>query len=167
MKLNLMDFLYACLKNMFRLILSILFLSILINISYAAREKTGYNRGLSNKNISIINELLDKKKYKQSIELLKKEIKKDKLNADLYNYLGYAYRKYGDLKSSIVNYKEALKLNPRHTEAHNYIGIAYLKTGNIENAKLHLEKLKDLCKAKCEEYKSLELLISETLNDEN
>ena len=105
--------------------LSSLFLFFSINISNAARENTGYNRGIINKNISIINELLDKK-YKQSIELLKKEIKKDKLNADLYNYLGYAYRKYGDLKSSIVNYKKALKLNPSHTEAHNYIGIAYL-----------------------------------------
>ena len=167
MKLNPTDFLFAYLENMFRLILLIFYLSILVNISNAAREKTGYNRGLSNKNISIINELLDKKKYKKSIELLKKEIKKDKLNADLYNYLGYAYRKYGDFKSSIVNYKEALKLNPRHTEAHNYIGIAYLRTGNIENAKLHLKKLKDLCEAKCEEYKSLEMLISETLDDEN
>ena len=151
---------------MFRLILSILFLSILINISYAAREKTGYNRGLSNKNISIINELLDKKKYKQSIELLKKEIKKDKLNADLYNYLGYAYRKNGNLVLSIKNYKEALNLNPNHSEAHNYIGIAYLKIGQIYKAKKHLKILEGLCEAKCKEYKSLEAQLNKILKNE-
>ena len=46
------------------------------------------------------------KNYKKSIELIKLEIKKDKLNADLYNYLGYALRKSGNLEASIKNYKE-------------------------------------------------------------
>ena len=48
-------------KNMSRFFLSILFLFFLINTSNAARENTGYDRGLINKNITIINELLDKK----------------------------------------------------------------------------------------------------------
>ena len=149
---------------MSRFFLSISFLFFLINISNAARENTGYNRGVINKNITVINELLDKKKYKQSIELLKKEIKNDKLNPDLYNYLGYAYRKNGDLEPAILSYKEALRLDPKHTEAHNYIGIAYLKAGNIDKAKFHLDKLKKLCDAECKEYKSLEKLLNETLN---
>ena len=55
-------------KNMSRIFLSIAFL-FLINTSNAARENTGYNRGVINKNITVINELLDKKKYKQSIQL--------------------------------------------------------------------------------------------------
>tara|TARA_B100001939_G_C16942355_1_gene618800 strand:- start:1639 stop:2097 length:459 start_codon:yes stop_codon:yes gene_type:complete len=149
---------------MSRFFLSISFLFFLINISNAARENTGYDRGLINKNIKVINELLDKKKYKQSIELLKKEIKKDKLNPDLYNYLGYAYRKNGNLEPAILSYKEALRLDPKHTEAHNYIGIAYLKVGNIDQAKFHLGKLKELCEAQCKEYKSLKKLLNETLN---
>ena len=90
---------------MSRFFLSILFLFSVINFSNATKENTGYNRGLINKNITVINELLDKKNYKQSIELLKKEIKKDKLNPDLYNYLGYAYRKNGDLEPAILSYK--------------------------------------------------------------
>ena len=128
---------------MSRIFLSISFLFFLINISNAARENTGCDRGLINKNIKIINELLDKKKYKQSIELLKKEIKKDKLNPDLYNYLGYAYRKNGNLEPAILSYKEALRLDPANTEVYNYIGIAYLKVGNIDKAKFHLENLRN------------------------
>ena len=60
---------------MLRFLLSILFLIFLINNNYAAREGTGYNRG-TKKNISIINDLLDNKNYKKSIELIKLEIKK-------------------------------------------------------------------------------------------
>ena len=82
----------------------------------------------------------------------------------MYNYLGYAYRKNGNLELSILSYKEALRLNPKHTEAHNYIGIAYLKSGNIDKAKFHLEKLKALCEAECKEYKSLKKQLNETLN---
>ena len=61
----------------------------------------------------------------------------------MYNYLGYAYRKNGNLEPAILSYKEALRLDPKHTEAHNYIGIAYLKVGNIDKAKFHLENLRN------------------------
>ena len=148
---------------MFRFFFIILYLFFLANHLYAAREKTGYNRGVNNKNFSVINELLDKKNYQKSIELLKKEIRKDKLNADLYNYLGYAYRKNGNLVASIQSYKEALRLNPSHAEAHNYIGIAYLKKGNVDQAKFHLKKIKEICKGKCAEYKNLKKEINKTL----
>ena len=118
---------------MLRFVLYILFLGF-INNNYAAREGTGYSRGLINKNISNINDLLNKKNYKKSISLIKKEINKDKSNADLYNYLGYAYRKNGNYLLAIKNYKEALNLNPNHSQAHNYIGLAYIKIGNLEKA---------------------------------
>ena len=139
---------------MLRFFLYILFLG-LINNNYAAREGTEYSRGLINKNISNINDLLNKKNYKKSISLIKKEINKDKSNSDLYNYLGYAYRKNGNYLLAIKNYKEALNLNPNHYQAHNYIGFAYIKIGNLEKAKYHLKILEELCKAKCEDYKTL------------
>jgi len=161
-----MGFLYVCLENMLKFFLPIVFLFLLINDNYAAREDTGYNRGINNKNISIINKLLDNQEYLKSIELITKEIKKDKLNADLYNYLGYAYRKNGNLVLSIKNYKEALNLNPNHSQAHNYIGIAYLKIGQIYKAKKHLKILEGLCEAKCKEYKSLEAQLNKILKNE-
>ena len=152
---------------MLRFLLSILFSIFLINNNYAAREGTGYNRGFNNKNISTINDLLDKQNYKKSIELIKLEIKKDKSNADLYNYLGYAYRKSENLELSIQSYKEALRLNPNHLEAHNYIGVAYITGGKIDKAKHHLKILKELCGSKCKEYKSLEAKLNNTLKNEN
>ena len=161
-----MVFLYACLENMLKLFLSIIFLFFLINDNYAARENTGYNRGINNKNISIINKLLDNQEYLKAIDLITKEIKKDKLNADLYNYLGYAYRKNGNLVLSIKNYIKALNLNPNHSEAHNYIGIAYLTIGKIDKAEKHLKILEVLCEAKCKEYKSLEAQLNEVLKNE-
>ena len=54
---------------MLRFLLSILFSIFLINKNYAAREGTGYNRGLNNKNISTINDLLDNQNYKKSIKV--------------------------------------------------------------------------------------------------
>ena len=151
---------------MLRFLLSILFSFFLINNNYAAREGTGYNRGSNNKYISTINDLLDNQNYKKSIELIKLEIKKDKSNADLYNYLGYAYRKSGNLALAIKNYKVALRLNPNHFEAHNYIGIAYITEGRIEKAIYHLKILEELCKAKCSEYKSLEAKLNKILKNE-
>ena len=139
---------------MLRFLLLILFI-IFINNNYAAREGTGYNRGLKNKNIAIINDLLDNKNYKKSIELIELEMQKNKSNADLYNYLGYAYRKIGNFALSIQNYKEALRLNPNHSEAHNYIGIAYIKVGKIEKAIFHLKILEKLCAAKCRRVQKL------------
>ena len=151
---------------MLRFLLSILLIFFLINFNHAAREGTGYNRGFKNKNLAIINDLLDSKNYKKSITLIKLEIKKDKSNADLYNYLGYAYRKSGNLALAIKNYKEALRLNPNHSEAHNYIGIAYITEGRIEKAIYHLKILEELCKAKCSEYKSLEAKLNKILKNE-
>ena len=66
-----MDFLYVCLKKcMSRFFINIISI-FLINISYAAREIQAIIEGSLIKISLVINELLDKKKYKQSIELLK------------------------------------------------------------------------------------------------
>ena len=64
---------------MLRFLLSILFIIFFFNNNYAAREGTGYNRGSTNKNIAIINDLIDNKNYKKSIDLIKLEIQNKKL----------------------------------------------------------------------------------------
>ena len=152
---------------MFRKIIKLLIFLTFINYVYAAKEDTGYNRGLKNNNISKITELLDNKKYKKAIFLLKKEIDKNELNAELYNLLGYAYRNISNFDLSIESYKKALDINPNHLGAHNYIGITYLKIGNIDKSKGHLQKLKDLCKGKCKEYKNLKKELNNIIKDEN
>ena len=152
---------------MLKFYLIILFLIFSTNYNHAAREGTGYNRGYNKKNLVIVNDLLDNKNYKKSIELIKYEIKKDKFNADLYNYLGYAYRKSGNLEAAIRNYKKALRLDPDHVEAHNYIGIAYIQLGNISKANDHLKIIEKLCEANCKEYRSLENKLNKILKNEN
>jgi tetratricopeptide (TPR) repeat protein len=62
---------------------------------------------------------------------------RDTRNADIENYLGYAYRKSGQVLSALTYYQRALQLDPRHRGAHEYIGEAYLMANNLT----------------CEEYK--------------
>lgn len=82
-------------------------------------------------------------------------------NADIQNYLGYAYRKTGKLESAFTHYRRALELNPRHRGAHEYIGEAYLMAGNLAGAQKHLEELRNICLLPCEELADLDREIAE------
>lgn len=82
-------------------------------------------------------------------------------NADIQNYLGYAYRKAGKLDLAFKHYKRALELNPRHRGAHEYLGEAYLMIGNVHKAEEHLSALKGICLLPCREYGQLEKKLAE------
>ena len=86
---------------------------------------------------------------------------KDPRDADAQNFLGYAYRKSGNLDMAFKHYNDALKLDPRHRGAHEYIGEAYLMQGNLTKAKEHLGQLDKLCFFGCEEYDDLKKAIAE------
>ena len=162
-----MVFLFVYLRSMFKKFLKLLIYFVFINNINAAKEGTGYNKGVKNKQLSKITKLLDSKDYKKAIILLKKEINEDKSNADLYNLLGYAYRNENNFDLSIKSYEIALTIDPNHLGVHNYMGITYLKLGKINKSRLHLQKLYELCNGKCDEYKSLKKELSKTLKNEN
>jgi Flp pilus assembly protein TadD len=82
-------------------------------------------------------------------------------NADIQNYLGYAYRNAAQLDSAFTHYKRALELNPRHRGAHEYIGEAYLMAGDLASARKHLEELRKICLLPCQELKDLEKAVAE------
>ena len=84
-------------------------------------------------------------------------------NADAENWLGYAYRKTGDLDEAFAHYDRALTLNPRHRGAHEYLGEAYLMAGNLSKAQEHLKILQGLC-GSCEEYTMLHRSIDEYMH---
>jgi Flp pilus assembly protein TadD len=86
---------------------------------------------------------------------------KDPQNADAQNFLGFAYRKSGNLDLAFKHYNEALRLDPGHRGAHEYIGEAYLMQGNLAKAKEHLARLDRLCFFGCEEYDDLKKSIAE------
>jgi Flp pilus assembly protein TadD len=81
-------------------------------------------------------------------------------NADIQNYLGYAYRNAGRLDIALRHYQRALKLDPRHRGAHEYIGEAYLMMKNLGKAEEHLAALDRICLLPCEEYSDLKAKIA-------
>ena len=82
-------------------------------------------------------------------------------NADIQNYLGFAYRKIGQLDPALKHYRRALELNPRHRGAHEYIGEAYLMVGDLAGAQKHLDALRTICLLPCEELADLERQIAD------
>jgi len=96
-----------------------------------------------------------------AIRLLSSAALRDTRNADIQNYLGYAYRNSDDMSSSFKHYSRALQLNPRHRGAHEYLGEAYLKIGNVAKAEEHLSALKSICLIPCPEYGQLQKSLAE------
>ena len=99
---------------------------------------------------------IDAKNWNAAIKSLSSAALHNPDNADIQNYLGYAYRKTGKLDLAFKHYQRALALNPRHRGAHEYIGEAYLMTGNLPSARKHLEELRKICLLPCEELADLE-----------
>ena len=104
---------------------------------------------------------LDAGDWDTAIRLLSSAALRDTRNADLQNYLGYAYRNAGRLELAFKHYQRALQLNPRHRGAHEYIGEAYLIANDLASAERHLSALEKICLIPCEEYEDLKKAIAE------
>jgi tetratricopeptide (TPR) repeat protein len=85
---------------------------------------------------------------------------RDPLNADIQNYIGYAYRRLRQLGPAIGHYQQALTLNPRHRSAHEHLGEAYLVLGQPAKAEQLLAALENLCLIPCEESDDLKRAIA-------
>ena len=103
------------------------------------------------------------KDWTTAIGLLSSAALRDTRNADIQNYLGYAYRNTGELALAFKHYQRALQLNPRHRGAHEYLGEAYLMIGNVAKAEEHLALLRKICLIPCAETGVLEKKIAEFL----
>jgi Flp pilus assembly protein TadD len=101
------------------------------------------------------------KDWNGAIRLLSSAALRDTRNADIQNYLGYAYRQQGQLQPAFTHYQKALQLNPRHRGAHEYIGEAYLIANNPAKAEEHLAALQRICLIPCEEYEDLKKAIAD------
>ena len=97
-------------------------------------------------------------RFPQAVTLLESYISRSAAHAqdaDAQNWLGYAYRKSGNLDAAFLHYDKALAIDPGHRGAHEYMGEAYLMTGNIKQAEEHLKALDHLCFTPCTEYTQL------------
>jgi Flp pilus assembly protein TadD len=104
---------------------------------------------------------IDAKDWSAAIKSLNSAALRDTRNADIQNYLGYAYRNAGQLDLAFRHYQRALQLNPRHRGAHEYVGEAYLIVHNLAKAEEHLATLHKICLIPCEEYADLKKKIAE------
>jgi tetratricopeptide (TPR) repeat protein len=85
---------------------------------------------------------------------------RDPFNADIQNYIGYAYRRLRQLEPAVGYYQRALSLNPRHRGAREHLGEAYLVLGEPAKAEQMLTELENLCLIPCEEYDDLKQAIA-------
>jgi tetratricopeptide (TPR) repeat protein len=104
---------------------------------------------------------IESRDWAGAIRLLSLAALRDTRNADIQNYLGFAYRSSGDLPLAFKHYHRALQLNARHRGAHEYLGEAYLMIGNLDKAAEHLALLGKICLIPCEEYGMLARKIAE------
>ncbi len=98
---------------------------------------------------------IEVKDWNAAIKSLSSAALRDTRNADLQNYLGYAYRNSGQMELAFKHYGRALQFNPRHRGAHEYLGEAYLLVNNLAKAEEHLAALQKICLIPCEEYEDL------------
>ena len=143
-------------------------LSVNLNLAYAASgtgmDSTGSSLYKSGKKLIIKAKKLEKKEkiekaqtlYLKALSKLEKAYDKDKKNADILNYLGFALRKTGDFEKAENFYLEGLKIDAAHLGINEYLGELYVQTNRIELAK---ERLQVLNGCNCEEYKELKELI--------
>ena len=69
---------------------------------------------------------IEAKQWSAAIAALSSAALRDIRNADIQNYLGYAYRNAGQLDAAFMHYERMLALSPRHRGAHEYVGEASL-----------------------------------------
>lgn len=98
---------------------------------------------------------IESQNWKLALDQFGRALARDPNNADIHNYLGFAYRKSGNLDAAFRSYGEALRLDPKHKGAHEYLGEAYLMVNNLAKAEEHLAVLDKLCFFTCEEYRDL------------
>jgi Flp pilus assembly protein TadD len=119
----------------------------------------GFSQKESAPSLQEIKRTIDSQKYSEAVTELKLFIKNNPKNADAYNYLGFSYRKSGNLPEAFKAYEKALEIDPRHLGAHEYLGEAYLQKKEPEKAKATLNKLKGIC-GNCAEARDLEKAIA-------
>ena len=137
-------------------------IAFLINTAFSAGsatdEKTNYGKDYK----SAI-KLIKKSKYDDAIDKLMALADVDTTDftkADVFNEIGFAYRKSQDFDNASKYYDKALKLEPNHLGALEYQGEMYVDLGQKENALANLEKLRNIVGEKDSYFKELNNYIS-------
>ena len=139
--------------------------ALLFSTPVWAAGSYGYEPSAS-KLINDAKKLIKNDKHERAIKKLKKAIKEEPDNADIYNYLGFAHRKIGDYDKSKIYYEKALSIQPDHNLALEYQGELLLKLDDVHSAQSNLVKLRMLCPEGCDELTDLDIAISKYLSSQ-
>jgi Flp pilus assembly protein TadD len=85
---------------------------------------------------------------------------RDARDADIQNYLGYAYHRLRQFDLAMRHYQQALTLNPRQRSAHKHLGEAHLAQDDLAKAEEHLTALERICLIPCDKYDGLKRAIA-------
>ena len=97
--------------------------------------------------------------YERAIEVLKAS--SDQNDPRVLNYIGYSFRKLGQLDKGIRYYAKALAIDPDYVRAREYLGEGYVAAGKMAEAREQLDEIKDRCGVGCEEYQELAQVITD------
>ena len=137
-------------------------IAFLINTAFSAGSATDKKTNYGKDYKSAI-KLIKKSKYDDAIDKLMALVDVDTTDftkADVFNEIGFAYRKSQDFDNASKYYDKALKLDPNHLGALEYQGEMYVDLGQKENALANLEKLRNLVGEKDSYFKELNNYIS-------
>jgi tetratricopeptide (TPR) repeat protein len=98
--------------------------------------------------------------WNRAIAALKLAALRDPRNADIQNYIGYAYRRLRQMGPAMQHYQQALLLNPRNRSAHEHVGELYLVLGEPAKAEQQLATLEEICLIPCVETDDLKRAIA-------
>ena len=143
-------------------LLVILSFAFSLNIFAAGDYDSGNDKGADTVYSDALN-LIKKEKYNFAIPELKSLIHKQSTyysKADIYNYLGFSYRKLKKYKKAEKYYLKSLKLENDHIGALEYIGELYIETNKINMAEKYLEKLRLAAGQNSVEYLNLYELVN-------
>jgi len=151
---------------MIRIILTLLFISSGV-FAAASSDDSSSSVSAGEQVIKLYDKAYDlvyNKKFDKSIKLLEKIAKRKDLGdkkADVYNLLGFSYRKHSEpnLDKAFDAYKTALEANPEHLGAHEYLGELYITLGNMAKANEMLLNLENIAGTKTMEYTKLKKAI--------
>jgi len=144
-----------------KILLTIL-LSFIVSTSFSAGTDSGDETNYGKDYKSAV-KLIKKKKYDNAIDKLMDLVdvsSSDFTKADVYNEIGFAFRKSDDLDNASKYYILALSEDPNHLGALEYQGEMFVDLGQKDNAISNLNKLKDLVGEKNSYYKELNSYIS-------
>ena len=108
--------------------------------------------------------LIKANNFKEAIVLLETLVAANPKDANILNYLGFSFRKTGDLVKSSNYYEKALNINPKHLGALEYQGELFITLGKIDKAKENLTRIDNICVTQCKELRQLEKAINAALN---